>query len=56
MNAQRQTGMGLVELMVWAAVSLLIVTIIGIIYVNSKRIAAVKVPRGHTLSLYFDEH
>jgi hypothetical protein len=28
----------------------------GFIYVNSKRIAAVKVPRGHTLSLYFDEH
>ena len=41
MNAQRQTGMGLVELMVWAAVSLLIVTIIGIIYVNSKQLTRV---------------
>jgi hypothetical protein len=28
----------------------------GFIYVNSKRIAAVKVPQGHTLSLYFGEH
>ena len=28
----------------------------GFIYVNSKRIAAVKVPRGHTASLYFGEH
>ncbi len=39
MNSLRQTGMGLVELMVWAAISLLIVTIIGIIYVNSKQLA-----------------
>jgi hypothetical protein len=28
----------------------------GFIYVNSKRIASVKVPKGHTLSLYFGEH
>ena len=28
----------------------------GFIYVNSKRIAAVKVPKGHTASLYFGEH
>jgi type IV pilus assembly protein PilW len=33
--------MGLVELMVWAAVSLLIVTIIGTIYVNSKQLTRV---------------
>jgi type IV pilus assembly protein PilW len=33
--------MGLVELMVWAAVSLLVVTVIGIIYVNSKQLTRV---------------
>src|SRR5206468_11314274 len=26
----------------------------GTVYANSKRVAAVKVPRGHTLSLYMD--
>jgi type IV pilus assembly protein PilW len=41
MNARREAGMGLVELMVWAAVSLLIVMVIGTIYVGSKQLARV---------------
>ncbi len=41
MNSPRQTGMGLVELMVWAAVSLLVITVIGITYVNSKQLTRV---------------
>lgn len=41
MNSRRQRGMGLVELMVWAAVSLLILIVIGIIYVNSKQLTRV---------------
>jgi type IV pilus assembly protein PilW len=34
-------GMGLVELLVWAAVSLLVTTVIGTIYVNSKQVTKV---------------
>jgi type IV pilus assembly protein PilW len=41
MRMTRQSGMGLVELMVWAAVSMLIIGIIGIIYVNSKQLTRV---------------
>lgn len=41
MKTRRQWGMGLVELMIWMAVSLLIIGIIGIIYVNSKQVTRV---------------
>jgi len=41
MNMRRHRGMGLVELMVWALVSMLIIGIIGIIYVNSKQVSRV---------------
>ena len=41
MSMRGETGMGLVEVMVWAAVSLLIVTVIGIIYVDSKQLTRV---------------
>jgi type IV pilus assembly protein PilW len=41
MNARRSHGMGLVELMVWVAISLLITTVIGTIYVNSKQLTGV---------------
>lgn len=41
MNLRRQQGMGLVELLVWVAVSLLITMVIGTIYVNSKQITRV---------------
>jgi type IV pilus assembly protein PilW len=41
MNSRRHTGMGLVELLVWMAVSLLIITVVGIIYVGSKQLTRV---------------
>jgi type IV pilus assembly protein PilW len=41
MNSLRSRGMGLVELMVWTAISLLITTVIGTIYVNSKQLTRV---------------
>jgi type IV pilus assembly protein PilW len=41
MNSARSRGMGLVELMVWVAVSLLITTVIGTVYVNSKQLTRV---------------
>src|SRR5450755_4185039 len=41
MNATRSRGMGLVELMVWVAVSLIITTVIGTVYVNSKQLSGV---------------
>jgi len=41
MSMRRHRGMGLVELMVWAVVSMLIVGIIGSIYVNSKQVGRV---------------
>jgi type IV pilus assembly protein PilW len=41
MNARRSLGMGLVELMVWVAISLIITTVIGTVYVNSKQISGV---------------
>jgi type IV pilus assembly protein PilW len=41
MNDMRSRGMGLVELMVWVAVSLLITTVIGTVYVNSKQLTRV---------------
>lgn len=41
MNSNRLRGMGLVELMVWVAISLIITTVIGTIYVNSKQITRV---------------
>jgi len=41
MNAIRSRGMGLVELLIWVALSLLITTVIGTIYVNSKQITRV---------------
>lgn len=37
----RACGMGLVELLVWMAVSLLITTVIGTVYVNSKQLTRV---------------
>ncbi|HKW79470.1 MAG TPA: PilW family protein [Casimicrobiaceae bacterium] len=37
----KQRGMGLVELMVWAAISLLVIAVIGIVYVNSKQVTRV---------------
>jgi type IV pilus assembly protein PilW len=41
MNDMRSRGMGLVELLVWVAVSLLITTVIGTVYVNSKQLTRV---------------
>ena len=41
MNARAVRGMGLVELMVWVAISLLITTVIGTIYLNSKQVTRV---------------
>ena len=37
----KQKGMGLVELMVWAVISLLVISVIGIVYVNSKQVTRV---------------
>ena len=41
MNARRNAGMGLVELMVWAVISMLVIGITGFIYVNGKTLARV---------------
>jgi type IV pilus assembly protein PilW len=41
MITKRSRGMGLVELMVWVAISLLITTVIGTIYVNTKQLTRV---------------
>ncbi len=41
MRAARERGVGLVELMVWITVSLLLVTVIGTLYVNSKQLTRV---------------
>ena len=41
MNSKRPRGMSLVELLVWVAVSLIITTVIGTIYVNTKQITRV---------------
>jgi type IV pilus assembly protein PilW len=41
MTSRRHSGMGLVELLVWVAVSLLIITIIGAIYLNTKQLTRV---------------
>ncbi|HTS24157.1 MAG TPA: PilW family protein [Casimicrobiaceae bacterium] len=41
MSARPQRGMGLVELMVWMVISLLVIIVIGIIYVNSKQLTRV---------------
>jgi type IV pilus assembly protein PilW len=40
-RSMRMKGMGLVELMVWVAISLLVTTVIGTIYVNSKQVTRV---------------
>ncbi len=40
-KSKRPCGMGLVELMVWVAISLLITTVIGTIYVNTKQLTRV---------------
>jgi len=41
MNSRRQEGMGLVELLVWMAVSLLIISVIGVVYGNTKQLTRV---------------
>ena len=41
MNKRRNAGMSLVELMVWAVLSMLVIAIIGFIYLNGKQIARV---------------
>ena len=41
MNSRRQEGMGLVELLVWMAISLLIISVIGVVYANTKQLSRV---------------
>jgi type IV pilus assembly protein PilW len=41
MKSKRLRGMSLVELLVWVAVSLIIITVIGTVYVNTKQITRV---------------
>ncbi|HEY1436878.1 MAG TPA: PilW family protein [Casimicrobiaceae bacterium] len=41
MNSTRRRGMGLVELLVWMAISLLIISVIGVVYVNTKQLTRV---------------
>jgi type IV pilus assembly protein PilW len=41
MKTRLQKGMSLVELLVWMAVSLLVITVIGVIYMNTKQITRV---------------
>ena len=41
MSSRRQEGMGLVELLVWMAISLLIVSVIGVVYANTKQLTRV---------------
>jgi type IV pilus assembly protein PilW len=41
MKSIRQHGMGLVELLVWMAISLLIISVIGVVYANTKQLTRV---------------
>ena len=41
MSSRRQQGMGLVELLVWMAISLLIISVIGVVYANTKQLTRV---------------
>ena len=41
MKSRRQEGMGLVELLVWMAISLLIISVIGVVYGNTKQLTRV---------------
>jgi type IV pilus assembly protein PilW len=41
MNSRRQEGMGLVELLVWTAISMLIISVIGVVYGNTKQLSRV---------------
>jgi type IV pilus assembly protein PilW len=41
MKSRRQNGMGLVELLVWMAISLLIISVIGVVYANTKQLTRV---------------
>ncbi|HVS57017.1 MAG TPA: PilW family protein [Casimicrobiaceae bacterium] len=41
MSSIRQRGMGLVELLVWMAISLLIISVIGVVYGNTKQLTRV---------------
>jgi type IV pilus assembly protein PilW len=41
MIVRRQQGMGLVELLVWMAISLLIISVIGAVYANTKQLTRV---------------
>ena len=41
MNARHQRGMSLVELMVWAALSMLLIAVMGIIYLDAKQLTRV---------------
>ena len=41
MSSTRQRGMGLVELLVWMAISLLIISVIGVVYGNTKQLTRV---------------
>jgi len=41
MSTIRQRGMGLVELLVWMAISLLIISVIGVVYANTKQLTRV---------------
>jgi type IV pilus assembly protein PilW len=41
MTSIRQRGMGLVELLVWMAISLLIISVIGVVYGNTKQLTRV---------------
>jgi type IV pilus assembly protein PilW len=41
MSSRRQEGMGLVELLVWMAITLLIISVMGVVYANSKQLTRV---------------
>ena len=41
MSSRPQKGMGLVELLVWMAISLLIISVIGVVYANTKQLTRV---------------
>jgi len=41
MSFKRHRGMGLVELLVWMAISLLIISVIGVVYGNTKQLTRV---------------
>jgi type IV pilus assembly protein PilW len=40
-SSRRQTGVGLVELLIWMAISLFIISVIGVVYANAKQLARV---------------